>query len=85
MSVAPQLDAIPVAAIWYLSVAAIVGGHIAAVVLSHRLAVADAPARASLAGLPLVAVMVGYTVLSLWIIASPIVVEPGAVPAAITP
>jgi hypothetical protein len=85
MSVAPQLDAIPVAAIWYLSVAAIVGGHIAAVVLSHRLAVAHAPARASLVGLPLVAVMVGYTVLSLWIIASPIVVEPGAAPAAMRP
>ena len=85
MSVAPLIDAIPVAAIWYLSVAAIVGGHIAAVVLSHRLAVADAPARASLVGLPLVAVMVGYTVLSLWIIASPIVVEPGAVPAAVGP
>jgi len=81
--VAPQLDAIPVAAIWYLSVAAIVGGHIAAVLLSHRLAVVDAPAHASLVGLPLVAVMVGYTVLSLWIIASPIVVEPGAVPAAV--
>jgi hypothetical protein len=85
LSVAPQLDAIPVAAIWYLSVAAIVGGHIAAVVLSHRLAVADTPARASLIGLPLVAVMVAYTVLSLWIIASPIVVEPGAVPAAMGP
>ena len=85
ISVAPQLDAIPVAAIWYLSVAAIVGGHIAAVVLAHRLAVADAPRRASLVGLPLVAVMVGYTVLSLWIIASPIVVEPGSAPAALRP
>jgi hypothetical protein len=85
MGVAPQLDAIPVAAIWYLSVAAIVGGHIAAVILSHRVAVANAPARASLVGLPLVAVMVGYTVLSLWIIASPIVVEPGAAPAAMRP
>lgn len=83
ISVAPQLDAIPVAAVWYLSVAALVGGHIAAVVLAHRLAVADAPGRASFAGLPLVAVMVGYTVLSLWIIASPIVVEPGAAPAAV--
>jgi hypothetical protein len=82
-SVAPQLDAIPVAAIWYLSVAAIVGGHIAAVALAHRLAIADAPRRAPLVGLPMVAVMVGYTILSLWIIASPIVVEPGAAPAAV--
>jgi hypothetical protein len=29
-----------------------------------------------LAGLPLVVLMVGYTVLSLWIIAQPIVIEP---------
>ena len=34
------------------------------------------------AGLPLVALMVGYTVLSLWIIAQPITLEPGTSPAA---
>jgi hypothetical protein len=82
MGIAPQLDAIPVAAVWYLSVAAIVGGHIAGIVLAHRLALADAPGRATVAGLPMVALMIGYTILSLWIIATPIVVEPGAVPAA---
>ena len=82
MSLAPQLDAIPVAAVWYVSVAAIVGGHIAGIVIAHRLALRDAPGRATLAGLPMVALMVGYTVLSLWIIASPIVIEPGAPPAA---
>ena len=83
MSLAPQLDAIPVVAIWYLSVAAIVGGHIAGIVIAHRLALRDAPGRATVAGLPMVALMVGYTVLSLWIIAAPIVVEPGVPPAAI--
>ncbi|MGH2418308.1 MAG: hypothetical protein ACRDFY_08250 [Candidatus Limnocylindria bacterium] len=82
MSVAPQIDGIPIAAIWYLSVAAIVGGHVAGIVLAHRLTVADAPARATVAGLPMVALMIGYTVLSLWIIAAPIVVDPGAAPAA---
>jgi len=82
MSLAPQLDAIPVVAVWYLSVAAIVGGHIAGIVLAHRLALADAPRRATVAGLPIVALMIGYTVLSLWIIAAPIVIEPGANPLA---
>jgi len=82
MSLAPALDWIPTGLVWYLSVAAIVGGHIAGIVLSHRLALRDAPSRAVVAGLPMVALMIGYTVLSLWIIAQPIVVEPGVIPAA---
>ena len=81
MSLAPQLDAIPIVAVWYLSVAAIVGGHIVAIVIAHQLTLRDAPARATVAGLPMVALMVSYTVLSLWIIAAPIVVDP-SVPAA---
>jgi len=40
----------------------------------------DAPARPVRAGLPLVALMVGYTVLSLWIIAQPITIEPRTAP-----
>ncbi len=75
-AIAPTLDVIPTAAIWYLSVGAIVGGHIAAVVLAHRLALRDQAWRPIVAGLPLVIVMIGYTVLSLWIIAQPIVIEP---------
>ena len=82
MSLAPDVTWIPAAAIWYLSVVAIVGGHVAAVVLAHRLALTDAPGRPTVAGLPMVALMIGYTVLSLWIIAQPIVVEPGVAPAA---
>jgi hypothetical protein len=82
MSLAPQLDAIPIVVVWYVSVAAIVGGHIAGIVIAHRLALRDAPGRATVAGLPMVTLMVGYTVLSLWIIAAPIVVEPGVPPAA---
>jgi hypothetical protein len=82
MSLAPALDWIPTGLVWYLSVASIVGGHIAGIVLAHRLAVRDAPTRAVVAGLPMVALMIGYTVLSLWIIAQPIVVEPGVIPAA---
>jgi hypothetical protein len=53
------------------------------VVLAHRLALRDAPARPVVAGLPLVALMVSYTVLSLWIIAAPITVEPGTAPLSI--
>ena len=82
-TVAPSLDWIPISAVWYLSVGAIVGGHIVAVVLAHRAALRDSPSRPVLAGLPLVALMVAYTVLSLWIIAAPITLEPGVVPAAL--
>jgi hypothetical protein len=76
VALAPLLDLIPTAAIWYWSVGAIVGGHIAAVVLAHRLALRDQAWRPVLAGLPLVVLMIGYTILSLWIIAQPIVIEP---------
>jgi len=82
MGLAPQLDAIPISVVWYLSVAAIVGGHVAGIVLAHRLTLVDAPARATAAGLPMVALMIGYTVLSLWIISEPIVVDPGTIPTA---
>lgn len=83
MSLAPQLDWIPVSLIWYLSVAAIVGGHVAGIVLAHRLGRRASPHRATRVGLPMVALMIGYTVLSLWIIAQPIVIEPGVNAAAI--
>ena len=82
-TVAPMLDWIPISAVWYLSVGAIVVGHIVAVVLAHRHALREAASRPVLAGLPLVLLMVGYTVLSLWIIAAPITLEPGTTPAAL--
>ncbi len=75
--VAPNLDWFPISAVWYLSVGAIVVGHIAAIVLAHRLALRDQPRGRFLAGLPLVLLMIGYTVLSLWIIAQPITINPG--------
>ena len=79
-TVAPMLDWIPISVVWYLSVGAIVLGHIVAVVLAHRHALREAASRPVLAGLPLVLLMVGYTVLSLWIIAAPITLEPGSTP-----
>ena len=75
---APPIE-IPTSLVWYLSVAAIVVGHIAAIFLSHRIALRDAPERPIRAGVPLASLMVAYTVLSLWIIAQPIVAEPTAV------
>ena len=83
MALAPALDWIPTSVVWYVSVASIVGGHVAGIVLAHRLALRDAPLRATRAGLPIVALMIAYTVLSLWIIAQPIVVEPNTAPAAL--
>jgi hypothetical protein len=77
MTLSPELDWIPIGFIWYLSVASIVAGHVVGIVLAHRLALRDSPSRPVLAGLPMVALMIGYTVLSLWIIAQPIVVDPG--------
>jgi len=78
MSLAPDIGWIPIGFVWYLSVAAIVVGHVAGVVLAHRLALRLAPRHAVRAGLPMVLLMIGYTILSLWIIAQPIVIEPGA-------
>lgn len=76
LGVAPVLSWMPAAFVWYLSVVAIVVGHVAAVVLAHRVALREAPARPVVAGLPLVALMIGYTIVSLWIIAQPIVIDP---------
>jgi hypothetical protein len=77
MSLQPELDWIPVSLVWYLSVVAIVAGHVVAIVLAHRIALRDSPRRPVRAGLPMVGLMIGYTILSLWIIAQPIVIEPG--------
>ena len=76
MSLAPDVGWIPIGVVWYGSVAAIVGGHIAGVALAHRLSLERAGRRALAAGVPMVMLMIGYTVLSLWIIAQPIVVDP---------
>lgn len=60
---------------WYVAVGAVVAGHVMSIWLAHRLMlhVVPAPRRAALASLPLTALMVGYTALSLWVIAEPLV------------
>jgi hypothetical protein len=59
--------------VWYVSLFAIVAGHVAAVWLGHQTALRQFGARASRSQLPMLALMVAYTLLSLWIIAQPIV------------
>ena len=61
--------------VWYVSLLAIVLGHVAAVWLAHRMSLRQFPnrSRAARSQYPMLALMVGYTLLSLWIIAQPIV------------
>ena len=61
--------------VWYLSLAAIVVGHVLAVYLAHLLALREYPDRRSAlrSQYPMAALMVAYTMTSLWIIAQPIV------------
>jgi hypothetical protein len=61
--------------VWYLAVIAIVTGHMIAIWLAHVAATqlyADARA-ARRSQYPMLILMVGYTMLSLWILAQPIV------------
>ena len=61
--------------VWYTSVIAIVTGHIIAVWLAHVMALRTFHSnRAALASqIPMLLLMVGYTMLSLWILAQPVV------------
>lgn len=66
---------------WFAAVAAIVSGHIVAVYLAHFVALRTlGERRAALRSqYPMLALMVGYTMVSLWILAQPIVeATPGA-------
>ena len=61
--------------VWYTSVIAIVTGHIIAVWLAHTVALRTFGSnRAALRSqIPMLILMVGYTMLSLWILAQPVV------------
>jgi hypothetical protein len=79
--VAPGLGAIeplawlPIPAFWASQVLLIVLGHVVAVVAAHFVAVRryGSVAAARRGHLPLVALMIAYTVLSLWIVSRPVV------------
>ena len=61
--------------LWFLSVSLIVLGHVLAVYLAHRVAIRTFSDRALVlkSQYPMLALMVLYTIISLWIIAQPIV------------
>ncbi len=73
-----RLTVIDARTVWYVSVAAIVAGHVVAIVLAHSVALREFGTRrgALRSQLPMVALMVGYTMTSLWIIAQPIIAAP---------
>ena len=58
---------------WYGAVALILAGHVIAVYLAHVEALRRFPGRSLSAQLPMLALMVAYTTLSLWILAQPVV------------
>lgn len=61
--------------VWYTAVIAIVIGHVLSVYLAHVVAMRLFGDRSAalLSQLPMIALMIGYTMLSLWIFAQPIV------------
>jgi hypothetical protein len=70
-----RIGVIDARAVWYMAIVAIVTGHVVAVYLAHCVALqANSDRQAALRSQwPMVALMVCYTMTSLWIIAQPIV------------
>jgi hypothetical protein len=77
---APNPAFLPSAVYWYVGVAAIVAAHVLAVVLAHRYLHARAADRrtAEASEYPWLVAMVAYTMLSLVLIAQPLVTDTGA-------
>ena len=73
----PDIGLIDARTTWFVAVAAIVLGHAASIVGSHRLVLARGvpPRRAAGALLPLALLMLGFTAVSLLLIAEPMVVS----------
>jgi hypothetical protein len=71
----PEIGIVGARAVWYTSVVAIVLGHVIAVYVAHVVATREFRDRRAALGsqIPMLVLMVGYTVVSLWIIAQPIV------------
>ncbi len=71
----PDVGAVGARFAWYTAVVAIVLGHIIAVYIAHLIALREFSdrRRAVRSQLPMLVLMVGYTMVSLWIIAQPIV------------
>ena len=70
----PPLDMAP---IWNTEVTLIVAGHLVSVYVAHRIALRKFPTRreAILSQVPMLLLMVGYTMLGLWVISQPLALE----------
>ncbi len=70
-----DVNVVGAALVWYSQVALIVAGHVVAVYLAHAVALREAPSpKLALRGqLPMVVLMVLYTVTSLWVLSQPVV------------
>ncbi len=76
-SFVPVVNVLPSSFYWYMSLVVIIFVHIVAVVLAHRYlqhATSD-PGLARRAEYPWIVAMIGYTMLSLWLLAQPLVQE----------
>ena len=71
----PRYGLVGAGAVWYAQVGLIVAGHAVAVWLAHRIAARgpEGPGRVVAGGLPMLSLMVLYTIFSLWILAQPVV------------
>lgn len=70
----PDRAAVPLKVIWHTAVVAIVVGHVIAVYVAHRVALNEFGSRraALLSQIPMLLLMVVYTMTSLWMLAQPI-------------
>lgn len=75
VDVRPDVGIVDARVAWYTAVVAIVAGHIVAVYVAHVAALREFPDQRAVirSQLVMLALMVGYTTASLWIIAQPIV------------
>src|ERR1700730_12194158 len=71
----PDIGIVGARFVWYTSVFAIVLGHVVAISLAHIIALRnlDDPRAAIRSQFPMLILMVAYTMMSLWIVAQPIV------------
>jgi hypothetical protein len=71
----PDIGIVGARFVWYTSVFAIVLGHVVAISLAHVIALRnlDDPRAAIRSQFPMLILMVAYTMMSLWIVAQPIV------------
>ena len=74
-SFAVHLNVLPSSAYWYLAFVTIVVVHVVAVRLAHRHFAQNSAHGARRSEYPWLVAMVGYTMLSLWLLAQPLVLE----------